>query len=208
MLRAKVRIRMSWVEKNRLAIQWNHKLILTALISQIILKSNSFSLLLQLLVGVIFYESLYYKTFYCQYWWLKIHSIIFGKSLYYHRMPLSAAKTVTWYREKNKEKIRKIDNLRKKHQILVVKVNDPIKNMEKLRKQNNRKVQHLLAYECSITCATIYSSSISSAPSASSPTSSTTLISWYKSFTSRILRKANSALPRTLQISRDRQKSW
>ena len=96
-------------------------------------------------------------------------------------MPLSAAERVKWYCDKNKKKIRKTDNSRKKHQILAMKVNDPIKNMERLRKQRivkslhrqqkrKEKGQNLLISASSATCATIYSSFVSSAPSADSPT--------------------------------------
>ena len=48
--------------------------------------------------------------------------------------PLSGAERARRFREKNKNWIREVDALRKRHMILSMKIKDPAKNEERLRK--------------------------------------------------------------------------
>ena len=98
--------RQSTVTKTPAAHQWNHKLISNALISQIMLKLNScFSLLLSL-VRIVRWCNILLSPFTIK------HIININYWYPIQRMPLSAAVRVKCYLDKNKGKIRKIDNLR------------------------------------------------------------------------------------------------
>jgi len=63
--------------------------------------------------------------------------------IFYHRMaPLSGAERAKRFREKNKERVRKEDALRKRHARASMKVTDPSKNSERLLKQRLYKKEY------------------------------------------------------------------
>ena len=53
--------------------------------------------------------------------------------------PLSGARQARRFREKNKNRIREQDALRKRHMRLSMKIKDPVNNEERLRKQREYK---------------------------------------------------------------------
>ena len=63
--------------------------------------------------------------------------------IFYHRMaPLSGAERAKRFREKNKERVREEDALRKRHARNTMKVTDPSKNRERLLKQRLYKMEY------------------------------------------------------------------
>ena len=51
-------------------------------------------------------------------------------------MPLTEAERSKRYRQKNSEKVRERKNLRRKHKRLLLKLNNPAENAERLKKKN------------------------------------------------------------------------
>ena len=57
-------------------------------------------------------------------------------------MPLTQAERAKRYREKNKEKVSAAESLRRKRNRLVLKLTDPVKNKERLKKQRLAKTEY------------------------------------------------------------------
>ena len=53
----------------------------------------------------------------------------------YKMAPLPGAERAKCFREKNKTRVREQDALRKRHKRLMMKVNNPVKNEERLRRE-------------------------------------------------------------------------
>ena len=64
--------------------------------------------------------------------------------------PLSQAERAKHYREKNKEKVRERDALRKKSKRIVMKVNDPEKNQARLLKERLYKQEYRIRIRSNI----------------------------------------------------------
>ena len=107
--------------------------------------------------------------------------------------PLSGAERARRFREKNQNRIREEDALRKRHMRLSMKIKDPAKNEERLRKKREYKRN----YRQKMKAAAALSESQQNTTSSSTSTSTAVEGFSQRSIYMRSLRKGEKALPKS-----------